>query len=179
MFATPAAAHPKCPVPPRIGCCGEYIKVHRTAVPCSSRAFSELWAHRPSDAAAAREAPPPITCALLRAASRDARTRAGSDANVQLTVLFSPNGEVSNLKAPPNDNPHYSYTFNAPGSAPRCLHVRAPGNHTWTTSLYSGDLLEYRRTVGNAGAGNRFRLQAATDPARCNGQRIIITVAMR
>ena len=166
--------------------------LHRTALHCSSHQFSELWSLRSavptaSDTTTAvatiggsRGTNPhlplsTLTCfELLNRVRHDAETRSPTKTHSAYTIMFSPDGLVPQLQQPLTDDPIYCYTFNAPGTSARRLHVMNPGgNETWTLALHTGDLLEYRRATGSDAT---FRLSGTTDPAHCNGQRIIITV---
>ena len=156
-------------------CGGEYIKLERGAVPCNSKRFAELWdLGIPGQTL---KPPPAWQCnKLLRAVLSDVQSRCGHHQLAETTITFSPDGTLEELNAPAFDGPVLCYTFNAPGSFSRHLNVRNSSTHLWTAVLSSGDLLEYRRSIGHGGT---FRLCAVTDPARCNGQRIVVTVAVR
>lgn len=150
---------------------GEYMTLHKAAVPCRAGEFAELW--RTS------ESPSGPSGSLLQRVKVDSckRLTAAQD-SVKISVYCSPDGELPVVAKPATYNPVLSYTFNQSGSTSRRLHVMSEheGDTLWTAAVDTGDLLEYQRAA--PALGGTFRLIAATDRARCNGKRIVITVEL-
>ena len=142
-------------------------------MPCSARDFADLWSLRGLAETAGRRS---VACHLLTAARADAERRSGRCAALG-AIRFSADGRIGGLEAPETDALHYCYTFNAPGSPERHLRVASQltDESLWEVVLRSGDVLEYRRSVGGGSRG-AFTLRTVTSAAYCNGQRIAVTL---